>query len=540
MLKPISFFLLTCCMLVNAFSASAGNTGINRDEVIALPTPILNEASNVATESFTATWTYPGDEEVTFYLEVMNTYDDVVFESPSDVCSCDVTWLLMGHTYHFRVRALQKDNPNIVSEWSETKTVTTLTEPILTVSPTTLNMTAAEGGEAYATFMIQGQYLTEDVHITLTDPDGVFRISRTMFSAFSVEAGAVVTTYFTPSQPGNYSAYATITSPESSDLVVHIYGTATMLKETPVMNEPEDVKATSFKATWTPVPNVESYTLFVDAESQSNETLIEQDFSNFTQAQYTSNTLSQFDVEGWSGQYVYAQNGALRINDRAYYPGYLTTPELDLSQSGGYVTVTINAKSYSTSDRNVYLTVKSSSDSKQIDLTDDATDYTVLLGCLAEEAQKITIEGRNANQKRALVYNLSIVNGDATAKPRAISEQGDSTQRVISGITANSHTVTGLKRNGTFNYKVQPTYTDGTQGNFSNIMQVTLNGEDSGMRGDANEDGKVDVNDVTTVINYILSKNPTPFNYDNANVNGDETVNVMDVTLIINIILGIN
>ena len=61
-----------------------------------------------------------------------------------------------------------------------------------------------------------------------------------------------------------------------------------------------------------------------------------------------------------------------------------------------------------------------------------------------------------------------------------------------------------------------------------------------GKPGDANNDGVVDVNDVTTVINYILQKNPTPFNFDNANVNGDETVDVMDVTLIIDMILHPN
>ena len=63
--------------------------------------------------------------------------------------------------------------------------------------------------------------------------------------------------------------------------------------------------------------------------------------------------------------------------------------------------------------------------------------------------------------------------------------------------------------------------------------------EQTGKPGDANADGTVDVNDVTTTINYILSKNPNPFNYDNANVNGDEKVDVLDVTLIINIILNI-
>ena len=58
--------------------------------------------------------------------------------------------------------------------------------------------------------------------------------------------------------------------------------------------------------------------------------------------------------------------------------------------------------------------------------------------------------------------------------------------------------------------------------------------------GDANEDGEVNVQDITTIINYILGNNPSPFNYDNANVNGDNAVNVQDVTLIINMILGVN
>ncbi|MBO4814275.1 MAG: choice-of-anchor D domain-containing protein [Muribaculaceae bacterium] len=63
--------------------------------------------------------------------------------------------------------------------------------------------------------------------------------------------------------------------------------------------------------------------------------------------------------------------------------------------------------------------------------------------------------------------------------------------------------------------------------------------EKTGLPGDANDDGRVDVNDVTTTINYILGKNPSPFNFANADVNNSGDVNVMDVTLIINIILGI-
>lgn len=56
--------------------------------------------------------------------------------------------------------------------------------------------------------------------------------------------------------------------------------------------------------------------------------------------------------------------------------------------------------------------------------------------------------------------------------------------------------------------------------------------------GDVNEDGSIDVNDVTTLINYILGKNPPVFNPIAANVNGDEGINVNDVTAIINLILS--
>ena len=56
--------------------------------------------------------------------------------------------------------------------------------------------------------------------------------------------------------------------------------------------------------------------------------------------------------------------------------------------------------------------------------------------------------------------------------------------------------------------------------------------------GDVNNDGLINMGDVTAVINYVLGKNPTPFNFDNANVKVDEFINMQDVTEIINIILG--
>ena len=57
------------------------------------------------------------------------------------------------------------------------------------------------------------------------------------------------------------------------------------------------------------------------------------------------------------------------------------------------------------------------------------------------------------------------------------------------------------------------------------------------LRGDVNGDGKVNVSDVTALINMILGI--TPMNQARGDVNGDGKVNVSDVTALINIILGI-
>ena len=56
--------------------------------------------------------------------------------------------------------------------------------------------------------------------------------------------------------------------------------------------------------------------------------------------------------------------------------------------------------------------------------------------------------------------------------------------------------------------------------------------------GDVNGDGKVNVSDVSTLINMILGL--SPMDEARADVNGDTRVNVSDVTALINIILGIN
>ena len=49
------------------------------------------------------------------------------------------------------------------------------------------------------------------------------------------------------------------------------------------------------------------------------------------------------------------------------------------------------------------------------------------------------------------------------------------------------------------------------------------------IKGDADNDGVVNVNDVMTIVNYILGATPAIFNFENADTNKDGEINILDV-----------
>ncbi len=57
-------------------------------------------------------------------------------------------------------------------------------------------------------------------------------------------------------------------------------------------------------------------------------------------------------------------------------------------------------------------------------------------------------------------------------------------------------------------------------------------------KGDINGDGEVNVADVTTLVDYILGKNPMNCNESACDINGDKEINVSDVTSLVDIILS--
>ncbi len=93
---------------------------------------------------------------------------------------------------------------------------------------------------------------------------------------------------------------------------------------------------------------------------------------------------------------------------------------------------------------------------------------------------------------------------------------------VLEGFTASAGTLTGTENPFTLTMPAE---------------NVVISATTANIPGDVNQDGKVNVNDVTYLINIILNI-ITEYDFDVANVNGDTQVNVSDVTMLINIILG--
>ena len=58
------------------------------------------------------------------------------------------------------------------------------------------------------------------------------------------------------------------------------------------------------------------------------------------------------------------------------------------------------------------------------------------------------------------------------------------------------------------------------------------------LRGDANDDGEIDMQDVTLIVNYILGTPAETFNAEAADANGDGKINMPDVMYIVNYLLN--
>ncbi|MBR5726705.1 MAG: hypothetical protein IKX56_08245 [Muribaculaceae bacterium] len=95
----------------------------------------------------------------------------------------------------------------------------------------------------------------------------------------------------------------------------------------------------------------------------------------------------------------------------------------------------------------------------------------------------------------------------------------------------------GLTPETTYEVQVQGANLGGVGSWTDAVTFTTLAAQAQGLRGDVNEDGFVNISDVTDLISALLTDGWDTINVDNANCNLDETLNISDVTALINFLL---
>ncbi len=453
--------------------------------------------------------------------------------------------LTPGATYTYYVEANYIDDTKAASN---VETVTLLDIPVvptpeLVVDSETLTMSVNVGETVTATFDVLGADLTGDVTVTLTDETGYFSINPATISIADAEEGATVTVTYAPTAAGEHTATITVASEGAEDLTVTVNGTAAMETLAPEMQPADEdyVTTTSFRADWvdvTPEQYVKDYTLYVNKVTDEEGLLLNETFGGVTATNDGTNRIDSSlddycDYAGWTGEYVYqAGGGGLKFGNSSN-GGSLTTPALDFTESGGAITVVVNAKNYGTDATT--LTIACGNVSKTVELTDEAEEYTVYLEIEnVMPDQYVTISSTGSRQ-RYYLYSVQIFNGGMV---KAASETGDADSRVITGITDQYYVVENLTPGATYTYYVEANYIDDTKA-ASNVETVTLLEEQSGdhLRGDVNHDGMVNVNDATILIDYLLGADVTICE-ECADFNGDTAVSVADVTALIDWLLS--
>jgi len=312
------------------------------------------------------------------------------------------------------------------------------------------------------------------------------------------------------------------------------------------------ITLTSFRADWTdetPAQNVTSYTLEVNADDGTEPGVYEKMFSE--SFPYASDNgfrpLSKIDSyctnKGWSGSNVYEARGGLRLGGGGSV-GVLTTPAVDMTQSGGKMTVVITMKPYQSVDADVPVTISCGSSVESVVVSAEAT-YSIVLKCEADENQKVTITGGDgSNTKRVVVSQVDIYSSTIDAAKMVLTlpaETGDAASRLITDITTKFYTVRDLTEGGTFNYRVKAYYVNGTQSEWSNMETVTL--FDNGPaphefeNGDVDHDGQIGIADVTAVLDYLLGNNDDICMIC-ADVDGDGEIGIADATALIDYLLN--
>ena len=357
------------------------------------------------------------------------------------------------------------------------------------------------------TIHVSGRFLAKEVNVTLTDANGVFTVSPATLLAADVNEGADITVTFSASEDNSYTGSIVLSSEGAEQVTIALSATAS-----------DGGTATDLYL------NMAKYATIDDAGWNTK-------YVNKLYA-YTENTDEHY---AWVTMPVYgAWVGC-------YYDSH--------PQKWIYTNVTSNYNKYAGTTWNAndvlkgssnYFTKSSGDGSARVMGYNARRNYTqeTITFCVTNTtAVKLLGTGQSQTQSTypatMKIYECEI-NADGSVKASSTATQSFSN----SATSGTFVLATTDELDATKTYKVEVgTYCSYLcEIGFKTPLKVKV-------IGDLNKDGKVNVLDVTALIDIVLQDDMTaPFKmpqYDHqaADLNGDTKINVLDVTMLIDIIL---
>lgn len=300
---------------------------------------------------------------------------------------------------------------------------------------------------------------------------------------------------------------------------------------TPEIKDATDITSTGFTANWGNVEGATSYTLELIAKAngaQEESVLLDEKFEDVRGNENTeiSSKLDDYTQEkGWKGSKVFCSEERVKLGSGSN-GWYLMTPTISIDDMSN-VKVIVTEDKYGSDNSTFTTAILDKNEIAISSVTENAEGKTHELS-FENISGDINIKFFNDQGKqRMYIDDIKVIVGGG----------GKATTTTYENIKDTCYVFTSLSSDSTYYYKVKAEI-DGEFSKWSESKKVELSG--GILLGDANNDGKVDVADITTIASYILGLKPEPWNEVNADANKDGVIDVADITTVATIILNKN
>ena len=390
-----------------------------------------------------------------------------------------VEGLTAGATYSCKVKAIYLDETE--SEWSNALSVTLEEEqavPTIVCTPDELDF-----GSVYTdsnnslSLLISGTNLTNDITVAI-EGDEYFSIDSYQISAAEAAEGVEINVAYNPTVAGGHIALITLSSEGAEDVEIYVFGNAEIEKLIPEVDEPDEasITSTSFVASWSAVPNAESYTLEVTQTSSASDIPV---YSLVTDASDLADGDKIIIVSTASDKAAGALgNSVLGAEDVTISDGVIS----EISDDVEVFTLTADGTNWKLANREgAYLTTTAV---KKLSYSDSGTSAAISISSGNATISFGSSLGRilyNASSPRFTTYTSNTSSSMLLPQIYKLTAVAPTNAAVkayepmtFTDITDTSYTVDDLEAGASYSYRVKAVYTDQTEGDWSDAQSVTV------------------------------------------------------------------